>query len=206
MAFQGEYFIRRYGGKAAEALPPVRRMLAGGVPVGAGTDGTRVASYHPWTCLYWLVSGKTVGGTEVTAATNRLGRAEALELYTRGSAWFSAEEEKKGRLKEGWFADLAVLDRDYFHVEENEIRSIESELTVLGGRIVHAAGPFVGHNPALPPVSPDWSPVARWGGFANCTRDRGPGHAPCAQPGHGHTGILGADGRLWRTGCGCAVF
>src|SRR5690606_17851601 len=55
MAFQGEYFIERYGAKAAERTPPIRRMMEAGVPVGAGTDATRVASYNPWVSLSWLV-------------------------------------------------------------------------------------------------------------------------------------------------------
>ncbi len=62
MAFQGEYFVDRYGAEAARRTPPVRRMLELGVPVGAGTDATRVANYNPWNSLYWLVSGRTVGG------------------------------------------------------------------------------------------------------------------------------------------------
>ena len=61
MAFQGEYFQDRYGKAAAEHTPPIRRMLEMGIPVGAGTDATRVASYNPWVSLYWLVSGRTVG-------------------------------------------------------------------------------------------------------------------------------------------------
>jgi len=48
MAYQGEYFIDRYGKEAAERTPPVRKMLELGIPVGAGTDATRVASYNPW--------------------------------------------------------------------------------------------------------------------------------------------------------------
>src|SRR3954469_21810988 len=63
MAFQGEYFMERYGAKAAEATPPSNKMLKAGIPVGAGTDATRVASYNPWVSLNWLVTGKTVGGT-----------------------------------------------------------------------------------------------------------------------------------------------
>src|SRR5205814_9104033 len=89
MAFQGEYFIDRYGKKAAEASPPIRRMLGMGIPVGAGTDATRVASYNPWVSLYWMVAGKTVGGRQMYAAAHRLDRAEALWRYTSGSAWFS---------------------------------------------------------------------------------------------------------------------
>src|SRR5213075_2987297 len=109
MAYQGEYFVQRYGKKAAERTPPVRKMLEMGVPVGAGTDATRVASYNPWTALYWLVSGNTVGGLPLTAPHNRLDRATALELWTAGSAWFSNEQGKKGRIAVGQLADLAVL-------------------------------------------------------------------------------------------------
>src|ERR1700732_3835688 len=60
MAFQGEYFVERYGAQQAERTPPIRRMLEMGVPVGAGTDATRVSSYNPYLSLYWLVTGRTV--------------------------------------------------------------------------------------------------------------------------------------------------
>lgn len=194
MAYQGEYFIRRYGRAAAHAVPPIKRMLAAGIPVGAGTDGTRVASYHPWTCLYWLVTGKTVGGTPVTSPENLLSREEALRLYTTGSAWFSGEAGKKGTLAPGQFADLAVLSDDYFTCADERIRRIESVLTICDGRIVYAAGEFAALNPPLPPISPDWSPVNRYGGYANADR-----------PAHFRTPVFGADGRLWELGCGCAA-
>ena len=96
MAFQGEYFVERYGADAAKATPPVQRMLDAGVPVGGGTDATRVASYNPWTALYWLVSGRTVGGLALTDAAGRLSRDTALELWTAGSAWFPASKAKRG--------------------------------------------------------------------------------------------------------------
>ncbi len=98
MAFQGEYFIQRYGAEAAKRSPPIRKMLDLGIPIGAGTDATRVASYNPWISLYWLVTGKTVGGTALYGEENRLGRLEALRLYTLGSAALSREENVKGSL------------------------------------------------------------------------------------------------------------
>lgn len=99
MAFQGEYFVDRYGKQAAEATPPIKRMLAEGVPVGAGTDATRVSSYNPWTSLYWMVSGRTVGG--LALYEEGLPRTTALELFTHGSAWFSSEQAKKARSRSG---------------------------------------------------------------------------------------------------------
>jgi predicted amidohydrolase YtcJ len=165
MAFQGEYFIDRYGKKAAQDSPPIRRMLSMGIPVGAGTDATRVASYNPFVSLYWLVSGKTVGGTVLYPEGNRLDRMEALRRYTVGSAWFSGEEDQKGIIEPGKLADLAVLSADYFSVPEEEIKRIESVLTLVGGKVVYGAGEFERLAPPLLPVSPDWSPVKRYGGY-----------------------------------------
>jgi predicted amidohydrolase YtcJ len=169
MAFQGEYFVDRYGSKAAEQTPPVRRMLDMGVPVGAGTDATRVASYNPWITLYWLVSGRTVGGLQLAADSARLDRTAALRLWTEGSAWFSTEDGKKGRIATGQFADLVVLDCDYFAVPEEEIKSITAVLTIVGGRVVHGNDEYKDLAPPLPAAMPDWSPVRVFGGYPRPT-------------------------------------
>jgi predicted amidohydrolase YtcJ len=166
MAFAGEFFVERYGAEAAAHAPPIRQMLDAGLPVGAGTDATRVASYNPWISLYWMVTGKTVGGMQLASPENRLSREEALRLYTVGSAWFSGEEEVKGRIAPGQLADFAILSSDYLTVPEEQIRSIESVLTVTGGDVVYSAGPFTPFAPEpLPAVSPAWSPVAAFGGY-----------------------------------------
>ena len=166
LAFAGEFFAARYGPEAAAHAPPIRQMLDAGLTVGAGTDATRVASYNPWISLYWMVTGRTVGGMQLASPENRLSREEALRLYTIGSAWFSGEEEVKGRIAPGQFADFAILSADYFTVPEEEIRRIESVLTVTGGDVVYSAGPFTMFAPEpLPPVSPAWSPVAAFGGY-----------------------------------------
>ncbi|MEM9440399.1 MAG: amidohydrolase family protein, partial [Pseudomonadota bacterium] len=159
MAFQGEYFVDRYGKEAAMATPPIRRMIDMGLPVGAGTDATRVASYDPWVGLYWLTTGKTVGGLPLYNEDNVLTREEALRLWTHGSAWFSGETDVKGTLAPGMYADLAVLSRDYITVPDNEIRQINSVLTVVGGKVVHGEGAYADLAPPLPPASPSWSPV-----------------------------------------------
>src|SRR6202050_5624154 len=139
MAFHGEYFVERYGSHQALRTPPIQRMLEMGVPVGAGTDATRVSSYNPFLSLYWLITGKTIGGTALYNENNRLERAEALRLYTVGSSWFSAEDGKKGSLLPGQLADLSVLSADYFSIPEDEIKHLESVLTIVGGKIVYAS-------------------------------------------------------------------
>src|SRR5436305_12461109 len=142
MAYQGEYFMDRYGKKAAERTPPVRKMLELGIPVGAGTDATRLASYNPWVSLYWMVTGKTVGGASMYLDGNCLSREEALRLYTQGSSCFSSESGKKGALAPGQLADFVALTEDYFAVSEEEIKAIDSVLTIVGGKIVHATEEF----------------------------------------------------------------
>src|SRR6185369_3525041 len=99
MAYQGEYFVQRYGTQAAQRTPPYKRMLEMGVHVGAGTDATRVASYDPWTALHWLVTGKTVGGLALYPPENLIDRETALRLYTQANTWFSNEENLKGQIK-----------------------------------------------------------------------------------------------------------
>jgi hypothetical protein len=165
MAYQGEYFMERYGKKAAERTPPVRRMLELGIPVGAGTDATRVASYNPWVSLYWMVTGKTVGGISMYPEKSRLSREEALRLYTQGSSWFSSESGKKGAIAAGQLADFIALTDDYFSVPEDKIKGIESVLTVVGGKIVHATDEFAPLAPPSIPVLPEWSPVKVFGGY-----------------------------------------
>ena len=165
MAFQGEYFVERYGRAAAERTPPIRQMLRSGVPVGAGTDATRVASYNPWVALSWLVTGKTVGGLRLYPASQTLNREQALHLWTEANTWFSSESGKKGQIKAGQLADLAVLSDDYFNVADDRIADITSVLTLLGGRPVHAAEDFSNLAPPLPPAMPDWSPVNYYGGY-----------------------------------------
>jgi predicted amidohydrolase YtcJ len=225
MAFQGEYFVDRYGKKAAENAPPIRKMLDMEIPVGGGTDATRVASYNPFVSLYWLITGKTVGGLSLYDDSNRLEREEALRLWTQGSAYKSNEEKRKGALSIGQYADLAVLSNDFILVNDEAIKEISSVLTVVGGKIVYAAEEFKPFDPPMPPPSPEWSPVAHYGGYAAPLWQGAA--ASCIMHGHGHGHRHGHDGLLshwlgvnhkdpisnrpnfdnpWVLGCGCFAY
>ena len=203
MAFQGEYFVGRYGAKAAERTPPVREMLARGIPVGAGTDATRVANYNPFNSLCWLVTGRTLGGLQLYPDDNRLSREEALRRYTVGSAWFSREESVKGTLAPGQLADLVVTNEDYFEVPEDRIRDLHSVLTLVDGKPVYAAGPFREHDAPAIPILPDWSPVRRfggygaplWNGFSTAPSSNKKSYTP---PPESHP--------FWGAGCDCFAF
>ncbi|HZH11995.1 MAG TPA: amidohydrolase [Microvirga sp.] len=224
MAFQGEDFVERYGTKAAERTPPVKRMLEAGVPVGAGTDATRVASYNPWVSLSWLVTGKTLGGLTLYPSANRLDRESALRLWTEANTWFSNEAGKKGQIRQGQLADLAVLSNDYFAVPEDAIQDITSVLTLLGGKAVHGDAEFKDLAPSLPPPMPDWSPVRSYGGYQQrAGNDEARKYAfaaaacacatSCGVHGHAHASAWGAttpasDARsFWGVlGCSCWAF
>lgn len=165
IAFQEREFLDRYGpAKAAEA-PPIRKMLAAGLPVGAGTDMSRVSSYNPWACLHWLVTGKGEGGLQLLSKETRLDRHTALKLWT-DNAWFSREEAVKGRIAPGLYADFTALSDDYFAVPAPRIRDLESVLTVVDGRVTHATAEFARlAPPPLAPLQPEWSPVNHFGGY-----------------------------------------
>jgi hypothetical protein len=142
MYFGGDDLVRRQGADAARRVPPVVTGRRLGVNIGAGTDAHRVASYNPFTALQWFLDGKTVDGTPIRGPEETPDRLAALALYTRGSAWFSFDDDVRGSLEVGKLADLAVLSADYLTVPVEQIGDLESVLTLLGGDVVYAAGEF----------------------------------------------------------------
>jgi hypothetical protein len=209
MAYQGEYFVERYGPGAAETTPPIARIIKAGIKVSAGTDATRVASYNPWVALAWLVTGKTVSGLRIYPTQNCIDRETALRMWTENVTWFSNEEGKKGRIAVGQFADLMVPDRDYFACAENEIADTTSELTIVGGKVVYGAGAFASFDEGgPPPAMPEWSPVRTFGGYGAWADSRNAGQAAldrtlaitcsCANACgiHGHNHAIAWSGKL----------
>ena len=167
MALHADGFIKTYDREKALQTPPFRLMLEKGVPLALSTDGFRASSYNPWITISWAVTGKSVSGSEVLAEDNRLTRAEALKLFTLGSAWFEYDENEKGRIAPGNLADFTLLDADYFEVPNDEIKNIRSVLTVVDGRVVFGTGKYTSLAPTLSPVIPAWSPVKYFGGYYN---------------------------------------
>ncbi|MGY4197283.1 amidohydrolase [Bradyrhizobium sp. USDA 4520] len=207
MAYQGEYFVERYGERAAEATPPIARMLEKGVKVSAGTDATRVASYNPWVSLSWMITGKTVGGLQLYPRRNCLDRETALRMWTENVTWFSNDEGKKGRIEKGQFADLIVPNKDFFACSEDEISFLTSDLTMVGGKVVYGAGDFVKLDEnQVPPAMPDWSPVRTFKGYAAWGEPEGAGknslkraaisscgcQSSCGVHGHDHASAWGS--------------
>ncbi|MEM6703707.1 MAG: amidohydrolase [Acidobacteriota bacterium] len=162
--FQAEDFIAKYGADALRETPNFRAILDLGVPVGGGTDATRVTSFNPWYSIQWMTTGLSRGGLRMYDDANLLSREEALRLWTTGSAWFTGDADRKGAITPGQLADFSVLDRDYFTVTDAEIAKLKAELTVVGGEVVYGSGAFATQDLTyVPPVSPDWSPVVLQG-------------------------------------------
>lgn len=165
MAYQAESFIKRYGKKAAENTPPIKEIIDLQIPLGMGSDGTRVSSYNPWVGLYWLTTGTSIGGTKYQATQNIVDRNTALKLYTQGSAKLVKLDANRGMLKENYLADFAILSEDYFSINENKILEITSNLTVVNGEIVFADSIFKELINPLPKAIPSWSPINFFGGY-----------------------------------------
>ena len=158
MAFAGEDFVERYGAEQAKRTPPIKQMLSAGITVGLGTDGTRVSSFNPWATYYWAVSGKTVGGFDL--GTEHLDRLTALKLFTQGSAALSGEENVKGRLRPGFYADFAILNHDILTVSENALLNTQAQLTVVDGNVVFAdRQQYPELATPIETAEPAWSPV-----------------------------------------------
>ncbi len=168
MAYAGEYFKERYGAVTTSNAPRMSEMVRLGIPLGLGSDSTRVSSYNPWNTLYWATTGKSIGGEQLLGPQARLSRVQSLFAHSVGSAWFSQEERLKGRIRVGQFADLSLLNHDFLSVPDEEIRDIESTLTVTSGKVVYGAEEFAELAPTLPEIEPSWSPVRLFGGYANC--------------------------------------
>jgi len=165
MVFLGDDFVERYGEAAAKMSPPIRYMYDNKVPIGMGTDGTRGGSFNPFISLHYMITGETASGRKLYDKNNLLNRAEALEVHTLGSAWFSGEETVKGKIQKGQYADLALLTKDYMTIPVDEIKNIESLLTMVDGKVVYGAGDYADLSPPVPPILPEWSPVKLFGSY-----------------------------------------
>ncbi|HWM82389.1 MAG TPA: amidohydrolase [Pseudolabrys sp.] len=140
--FEGDVWPKVMGAEAAKQAPPIAEGLKAGVVIAGGTDGPRMSPYNPFVTLEWLVTGRTVRGTSLRAKEASATREQALRIHTVNSAWMAGDDDKRGTLEVGKWADLIVLSDDYFAVPENDISRIKVLLTLVGGKVEHAAEPF----------------------------------------------------------------
>ena len=140
--FGGERLQKEVGVDAARQMPRIVTAMKLGIVVTGGTDAHRVSSYNPFIALQWYLDGTTIGGVQTRGEAEKPSRRQALEMYTRNTAYAANDDDKRGTLEAGKFADLAVLSADYLTAPVKEIGKIRSLLTMVGGNVVYAAGPF----------------------------------------------------------------
>jgi predicted amidohydrolase YtcJ len=131
---QGVLMHRIHGEKAWD-MPPFRRVQDSGIVWGLGSDATAVTTSNPFYTLSFAVTGKMIGGHHVNRQS--ITREEALIAHTRNNALILFQEGNLGSLAPGKYADLLVLDRDYFTVQADQIKDIKPLMTMGGGRVVY---------------------------------------------------------------------
>ena len=134
---EGHLLKDRLGKSREDDIVPLRRLLDAGVHVSFATDNVPISLWHP---IWQAVARKSLYTGESIAPGQRLTREEALRCATAEGAWLSFEEGEKGSIEEGKLADFAVLSNDPLACPEEALRDITSELTVVGGRVVHEDG------------------------------------------------------------------
>jgi predicted amidohydrolase YtcJ len=118
---------------------PFRTIVDHPIKTGIHGDGVHIAPLNPWLHIYYATTGVNSFGAQVNAGQH-LTRQEALRLFTRENAWFLRMEDEIGSIEPGKLADLVVLNKDYFTVGDEQIKSLRPVLTVVGGRVVYDAG------------------------------------------------------------------
>jgi predicted amidohydrolase YtcJ len=140
--FGGERLQKEVGPEAAQDMPRIATAMRLGLTVAGGTDAHRVSSYNPFVALQWYLDGTTIGGVKTRGSAEAPSRRQALEMYTRNPAFMANDDDRRGTLEPGKFADLAVLSADYLTAPVNEIGKIKSVLTMVGGEVVYVDAPF----------------------------------------------------------------
>jgi predicted amidohydrolase YtcJ len=125
--------------------PLFPQLLASGIKLGLHEDGVHIAPHNPWYALHYATTGLGWFGDQINPG-QQISRQQALHLYTRGNAWYLNRENELGSIERGKFADLLVLDRDYFRVSDESMRQTQPILTVVGGNIVYDTGRLRGRG------------------------------------------------------------
>ncbi len=136
-----DHDILRNGSTGWNPGPPLKTLLESGIRMGAGTDSGVVGPLNPWLALYFMVTGKHMGG-ELIIPGEQISRLDALRLYTADNAWFLGEEDSLGSIETGKLADLVVLDQPFLEIAEDELRNVAPLLTLIDGKVAYATGAF----------------------------------------------------------------
>lgn len=134
----GDGFLEHLGRERSQLTYPLKSLLNAGIPV-AGSSDSPVSSYQPLIGIQAAVTQRTSGGDSFAPA-EALSVEEALSIYTRNAAFAAFDEDKKGSVTVGKYADFAVLARDPRIEPADTISGIPIAATIQGGEFVYEAG------------------------------------------------------------------
>ncbi len=144
LLYSGGIVAKVLGPEGSKRAPPIVTALEMGLHVAGGTDSDQVAPFNPFVSLRWLLDGKVIDGTPMRGPEETPSREQALRMYSANAAWFTFDEDKRGTLEPGKYADLAVLSDDYMTVPVEKVGELNSVLTLVGGKAVYGEASFAG--------------------------------------------------------------
>lgn len=118
--------------------PPYRQLMTNPIVKGYHSDGGDITVINPWLNFYTMITGRNLAGQPILG-DQTLTRQETMWLATAANKWF-VWDDQLGSIEAGHHADLAVLDRDYFTVPDDDIKRVRSLLTIVGGIVTHNDG------------------------------------------------------------------
>jgi predicted amidohydrolase YtcJ len=143
--FDGTALSKVMSPGAVRYFIPLRSLVDAGVIFAGGSDhmvgwdrNTAVNAYNPFLGMYTAITRKTIQG-DVIHAEERIGRQDALKMYSAWPAYLYHSEKDRGSIEVGKLADLVVIDRDYLNCPEDKIKEITVLKTIIGGRIVYSS-------------------------------------------------------------------
>jgi predicted amidohydrolase YtcJ len=129
---------RHWGAERAARAAPVRDMVTAGVRIAAGSDGD-VPPFDPLRSISFMVTRSPRSGGPI-GESQAVDQGVALDLYTRCGAALLGTGTRRGRLRPGMDADLAVFSADPLSCPAPELPDVEVLATMLGGKPVHDPG------------------------------------------------------------------
>lgn len=130
----GKKMLETVGPGNEATISPLASLRDAGVPFCLASDNVPVSLFHPiWHCVARIERTEGI----VIAPEEKISREDALRAATNHGAYLTFEEGIKGSLEPGKLADFACLNKDYLDVPEEEIKDIEAEFVVVGGKTVY---------------------------------------------------------------------
>lgn len=134
--YLGDSYVENLGKERIQSIKPLRTLFDEAIPVAGSSDGP-VTPFNPWMGIWAATTRKTEVSGEVLGEDQRITRLEALRMYTMNGAYATFDENVKGSIETGKYADMLVLDRDFLTCSDDDVKDTKVLATYLSGRKVY---------------------------------------------------------------------